>query len=141
MGLIGRGSWATYLDRAVGKAQLAMQQLIYSVSGRCPLQLATSVHLFKALVVLEYGDAIWGAMCSKTRLRELESVQELFARRLLRVRSTVAGEFVRRELGLESMGERLLIAVLRFYGRLSKMPDSRLAGFIFRPKLTRVELG
>ena len=43
MGLIGRGSWTTYLDRAVGKAQLAMQQLVYSVSGRCPLQLATSL--------------------------------------------------------------------------------------------------
>jgi len=141
MGLIGRGSWSAYLDRAIGKAQFAANQLAYSVTGRSPLQMSTSVHLFKALVrpVLEYGAAIWGPMCCDGRLNKLESLQEQFGRRLLRLHPSAAGEYVRCELGLESVAERVSLAVLRFYGRLTGMPDSRLAGFVFRQRCAQVD--
>jgi len=35
--------------------------------------------------------------------------------------------------------ERLSLAVLRFYGRLAAMPDSRLAGFVFRQRCAQVD--
>src|ERR1700685_3495606 len=77
----------------------------YCVGGSRPLCLSTSVHLFKTLVwpVVEYGDSIWGAMCNQAALTMLEQVQERFCRRIMRLPSSVGGEYVRRELGLGSM--------------------------------------
>ena len=142
MGKIGRGAWATYLERALGKADFAMRQLVHCVTGRSQLRLTTTAHLFKTLVrpVLEYGDAIWGAMCSKEELRSLNRVQEQFGRRVLGLNFRAHSVFVRRELGLESMEERVMLATLRFFGRLRAMPDTRLAGFIFRQRCAEVNL-
>jgi hypothetical protein len=143
MGQIGRGAWNTYLDRAAENADHVMKELLYSVTGRSQLHLTTAVHLFETLVRprMEYADAIWGAMCSASALRQLEAVQERFGRRILRVSKSIAGEYVRRELGLESMQQRVEVAMLRFFGRLSVMPNSRLAGFIFRQRCAQVDAG
>jgi hypothetical protein len=39
------------------------------------------------------------------------------------------------------MEQRVMCAMLRFYGRLAQMPDSRLAGFIFRKRCQEVDDG
>ena len=108
MGNVGKGCWNSYLHRVRRKALGAMNQLLYSISGRSPLQLETCLYLFKTLVrpVLEYADAVWAAMCSDAALQLLEQVQERFCRRLLRLSSNAAGVFVRAELGLPSLKER-----------------------------------
>jgi hypothetical protein len=69
MGQADTNSWKTYLARAERKAKLAMFQLLHSVRGSRPLQLKTSLHLFKTLVrpVMGYADGVWGAMCSSAR--------------------------------------------------------------------------
>ena len=115
MGKVGRGCWNSFIHRARKKALDAMCALVQSVSGKHPLQLATSVHLFNTLVrpVYEYAAAIWGPMCSDTALTALEQVQERFARRLLRLPPHTAGEFVRGELQLQSTRER--VAVLKAF--------------------------
>jgi len=99
------------------------------------------VHLFKTLVRprMEYADAVWGAMCSASALDRLESVQEQFGRRILHVRRSTAGAYVRAELGLESMSERVTVAMLRFFGRLATMPESRLAAFVFQQRCAQVD--
>jgi hypothetical protein len=128
----------------VAKADLAMRQLAYSVTGKSQLRLSTSVHLFKTLVrpVLEYGAGVWGAMCSKAGLRKLERVQEQFGRKLLHLHHRSSRVFLRSELGLESIKERVQLATLRFYGRLTEMPEEkRLAGFLFRRRCEQVEAG
>jgi hypothetical protein len=141
VGKIGPAEWSAYIQRAVSKADAAMRQLAYSVMGRSQLRITTAVHLFKTLVrpVLEYGNAIWGAMCSQSDLKRLEQVQKSFGRRVLRLQNQVSSEFVRRELGLESMQERVTLATMRFFGKLSVMPDSRLAGFVFRKRCEQVD--
>jgi hypothetical protein len=78
-------------------------------------------------------------MCSKSALQALERVQVRFGRRLLHVHSHTAAEYVRAELALESMRERVSVATLRFFGRLAGMPQSRLAGFIFRQRCAEVD--
>ena len=141
MGKVGRGGWLSFLTRIDRKANVAMQQLVYSVSGRSPLQLRTAVHLFNTLVRsrMEYANSIWGAMCSASALRKLERVQTQFGRRLLRLTDHIAGEYVRQELGMESVAERVAAATMRFWCRLSAMPESRLAGFIFRKRCEEVD--
>jgi Reverse transcriptase (RNA-dependent DNA polymerase) len=141
MGKIGRDGWSVYLQRAEAGAEQAMRQLAFCVTGKSQLRLTTAVHLFKSLVRprLEYADAVWGAMCSKSALQRLERVQVRFGRRLLHVHSHTAAEYVRAELGLESMRERVSVATLRFFGRLAAMPESRLAGFIFRHRCAEVD--
>jgi hypothetical protein len=150
MGQVGQGCWNSYLHRIHRKATGAMNQLLYSVSGRSPLQMATCVHLFNTLVrpTLEYADAMWGAMCSKAGLQMLERVQEQFYRRLMRLPSSVAGEYIRAELGVQSMQERSACAALRFFGHLSRLcrqrhPDGsgpvRLVAYIFERRCAAVD--
>ena len=143
MGKTGQGCWKSYLHRARKKALAAANQLAYCVGGSRPLCLSTSVHLFKTLVwpVLEYGDSIWGAMCNQAGLTMLEQVQERFCRRIMRLPSSVAGEYVRRELGLASMRERVDCAAFKFFGHLAGMEPSRLAGYIFRKRCDQVDNG
>jgi len=143
MGKSGQGCWKSYLHRARRKALAASNQLAYCVSGSRPLCLSTSVHLFKTLVwpVLEYGDAMWGAMCSEAGLTMMEQVQERFCRRIMRLPSSVAGEYVRRELDLPSMRQRVACASFKLFGHLAMLHPSRLAGFIFRKRCDQVDQG
>jgi hypothetical protein len=90
---------------------------------------------------MEYAGAIWGAMCSPSALQMLEQVQERFGRRLLRLSSNTAGEFVRQELRLESMRERVAVAGFRFFGYLADMPKTRLASVLFHHRCNEVDAG
>ena len=142
LGKVGKGSWSSYFGRIKAKAVVAANELAYSVSGRSPLQLETVVHLFNTLVrsKLEYAGAVWAPSCSDTWFKGFDGVQAAFGRKVLRLSHKVAGEFVRRELGMASIKERVVSAMLRYYGRLIAMPDSRLAGFIFRRRCEEVDL-
>jgi reverse transcriptase-like protein len=142
MGRTGQGCWTNYLERAERKAMAAMQALTYSVvAGSKPLWVSTATHLFKTLVrpILEYGGAIYGPMCSEAALATLERVQVRFGRRVLHLQQAIPGEYIRRELGLESMKERVLVASLRFFDHLASMPDERLAGHVFRGRCGEVD--
>ena len=150
MGRTGKGCWNSYLHRVRRKAMSAMNQLLYSVSGRSWLRLETCLHLFKTLVrpVLEYADGVWGAMCSAAGLQLLEQVQERFCRRLLRLPSNVSGVYVRAELGLPSMCERTRCAAYRFFGKMAMLCKQRrpggggpvrLAAYVFEQRCEAVD--
>jgi hypothetical protein len=142
MGPTGQGCWNSYLERARRKAMGAMHSLTFSVvDGSKPLWVSTAAHLFKTLVrpILEYGGAMYGPMCSDAALATLERVQVIFGRRVLHMQQCIPGEYIRRELGLESMKERVLIASMRFFGHLAGMPKERLAGHVFRNRCNDVD--
>jgi len=80
-------------------------------------------------------------MCSQSNLQMLEQVQERFGRRLLRLPSNTAGEFVRQEVRLESMRERVAVASFRFFGHLASMPRTRLASVLFHKRCDQVDGG
>jgi hypothetical protein len=131
--------------RVERKSMAAMHQLAYSVAGGSkPLWVSTAVHMFKTLVrpILEYAGEMFGPMCSKAALATLERVQVRFGRRVLHLQKSIPGEYVRRELRLESISERLMTASLRFFGHLASMdPKKRLAGHVFRGRCNNVDAG
>jgi hypothetical protein len=144
MGTTGQGCWDSYITRIERKSMSAMWQLSYSVAGRSkPLWVSTAVQLFKALVrpILEYAGAMFGVMCSKAALATLERVQVRYGREVLRLQKTIPGEYVRRELGLDSMTQRVNMAALRFFGRLSAMRSDRLAAHVFKGRCNNVDAG
>jgi hypothetical protein len=141
MGQVSRDCWKPYCARILARAGRALKTLRYGVGGRRALPLATVTHLFKTLVrpLLEYGIAMWGAMTQQAVLTLLENVQVRFGRWLLRVPSKTATEFVRRELGLQSMAERAQLASFKLFHKLCKMPQERLPAFIFRHRLHKID--
>jgi len=71
----------------------------------------------------------------------MDGIQATFGRSVLRLAWNVSGEYVRQELGLESMQERASTAMLRYYGHLKSLPEDRLAGFLFRKRCEQVDEG
>jgi hypothetical protein len=91
---------------------------------------------------MEYADAVWGAMCTKTAINMLDRIQLRFCRRIMRLPWQAAGEFLRQELGMESMQQRVDSAALRFFGHLASLDkNARLAGFLFRRRCDSVDDG
>jgi hypothetical protein len=141
MGKLGDTGRNTHIKRVVRKATMSMHQLAYSVSGRSPLHISTSVYLFKTLVrpVLEYASGIWSCMCTQKSRKLLERVQVHFGRRVLHLQQSIPGTYVRTELGLESFEERGVAATLRYFGKLCCMDRERLAATLFRMRCNSVD--
>jgi hypothetical protein len=92
-----------------------MWALWYSVRGRTPLQIATSIKLFKTLVrpLMEYAAGVWGGSAeAASALAKMDKVQVKFGKLILRMQDQVATEYILRELRLERMAERVDSAVL-----------------------------
>src|SRR6202000_2218323 len=89
--------------------------------------------------IMEYAGAVYGPMCCDAALATLERVAVRFGRRVLHLQQSIPGEYIRRELGLESMKERVLTGSLRFFGHLADMPKERLAGHVFRGRCDNVD--
>jgi len=108
------------------------------------VRLDTAVHLFDAYVrpTWEYACGLWGAMLSKDGVSTLEGLQSEFARRVLQLGGArVAHAYLRAELGLRPVGLRVLQATLSLFGMLRRLPDSRLAGHVFRNRYREVRAG
>src|SRR6185312_4113248 len=54
---------------------------------------------------------------------------------------SVAGEYLRRELDLPSMRQRVDCAAFKFFGHLAMMSRSRLAHFVFDKRCDQVNAG
>src|SRR5687767_9651335 len=106
--------------------------MLSASSGSRPLKLDTTVHVWKALTrpILEYGGALWCTGLSQDGMQGMERVQTRFAKRLLTLMNQARAVFARSELGLQSMASRGLSAALTFFGKLVRMPQTRLAAHI-----------
>jgi hypothetical protein len=137
----GFGRWKSYLDRVCQTASFVAGQILWASSGTRPLKPATAVHLWKSLArpILEYGDALWAGCVSQYSLSCIEDVQTSFGRELLTVSNHVPAVFIRSELGLPSMESRATRASLKFFGKLVRMPGTRLAAHVFRVRCDHVD--
>jgi hypothetical protein len=135
------GKWRDTVDLLKEKAEKQANRLCFGVAGNRHMPFQTSVMLFNAYVrpVFEYGQNIWAAMASETAMNEIEEVQYHFGKRLLKCEGRPAKLFVRWELGWQSVRTRALIAALNFFGKLSSMGMSRLAGVLFRIRCAQVD--
>ena len=82
------------------------------------------------LPVLNYGSEVC-IIDSLTSKRQIETVQMKVGKRLLGVSRVMYNEMVRGELGWTSMMSRRDMMVLRFFGRLVNMRDSRVVRKVF----------
>jgi hypothetical protein len=81
-------------------------------------------------------------MVSGATFKRLDGIQLRFGRSLLRVPPNTANEYVLRELRLEHMEHRALVASFKFFGHLCRLPEKeRLAAFIFRRRCEQVDRG
>ncbi|HEX2556777.1 MAG TPA: reverse transcriptase family protein [Nitrososphaera sp.] len=137
----GTGRWKSYVDRICESANFVVEQIIWASTGTRPLKPATAVHLWKSLArpILEYGDALWAGCLSNVSLECIEKVQTKFGRLLLTLSKHAPAVFIRSELGLPSMASRAIRAALKFYGKLTRMPATRLPAHIFRLRCDQVD--
>jgi hypothetical protein len=117
------GKFTTMLDRFESKAKRQIALIISIGCSKGLLMPKTCVTLWNALIrpLFEYGAEIW--TCSQTRMNSIESMQCAFGRRVMGIRSSSAGVFIRHELGLPSMQARKDMLVLRWWGRLWSIND------------------
>jgi hypothetical protein len=137
-------SWKSYLERVCTCARIRMREVWYCARGRIPLDIATSVRLFKSLVrpILEYSAAIWGFHSAAERaLKSMKRIHTDFGKCILYLQRQVPSEYIFRELGLQRPEERVDIAMLCLFGRLCQMGPERLAGHVFRGRCNQVDAG
>jgi hypothetical protein len=138
-----KNCFGSYFDRALVKARFAANRLLYAVRGSSSLQVETAVHLFKTLVrpILEYASAICGPMATSATWARLDAVQIRFGKALLRIPQSAADEYVLRELRLERMEQRALVAAFKYFGHLCNMDKERLPSRLFRRRCNLVGQG
>jgi len=123
-------SWKAMKIRVVKKAKSRLAFIESLNDGISP---ETSLQLWCTVVrpVMEYAVETWGGT---TQWPEAERVQLEFGRLTLGVSLKTAGRFIRGELGLWMMAQRIKLAMLRWWGKLIKMGPDRLAYRIYKTR-------
>jgi hypothetical protein len=129
--------WNAYLKRILAKAQRNMTQaLAMGVSGGfMSTRLANIIWMSLVRSILEYGCEIWG----EGSFADLEKLQTAMGKRILRCGSRMTGEVVRGELGWERHIARRDEMRLRYWAKLVRMDDERIAKIIYKTSRRRLE--
>ena len=85
--------------------------------------------------VIEYGSEIWG----ERPVIEFDKLQQQMGKRILRCSSRTSEEVVRGELGWERQIARRDEMRLRYWARLIRMDDNRIAKQVYRGSRMRLE--
>jgi hypothetical protein len=129
--------WNAYLKRILAKAQRNMTQaLAMGVSGGfMRTRLANIIWMSLVRSIIEYGCEIWG----DGRFVDLEKLQIAMGKRILRCGSRMTEEVVRGELGWERHVARRDEMRLRYWAKLVRMGDERIAKTIYKSSRRRLE--
>ena len=143
-GTPGKRAWSAYLHRVSKAATARVNQVCYAAGrGRHPFSARSLCHLFDGYIrpSAEYAQALWGAMLSNEGKKLLAGIDRLFCRKVTRFHhlTPVPLAFLRAELGIMPSHLRAQQAALRFFGHLSSLPPSRLAGYVFQTRWTETE--
>ena len=100
------------------------------------------VKLWKVSVrpILEYGCQLWGGETSEALTAKLEALQCEFGRSVLGCKYAPQA-WVRQELGLESLQLRWHMMIMKYWLRVSSMPDSRLVARVIRSRYGHLAAG
>jgi hypothetical protein len=135
------GKWDQMIS-SIRRQAKARAQDVLSLSRRPYTGLAAHITTleYTALVRprLEYACAIWGPSVSVEQAESLEVVQNNFARNLFNLGFGANPHFITGELGLHSLSSRRMEQSLRYWGKLSVLPATRLIRFLFDTSLARI---
>ena len=121
-------SWAGTKKRFALKAKSRSPMVLKAMLEG--LSVSTGIKLWETMVrpTLEYATEIWGV----GNWPEAEVIQQRVGKMLLGVSKMTAKEVVRGELGWMSLSARREIKVLKYWGRILNMDDSRLVKQVYR---------
>jgi Reverse transcriptase (RNA-dependent DNA polymerase) len=129
--------WHPYLKRILAKARRNMTQaLAMGISGGfMTVRLANIIWMSLVRSIIEYGCEIWG----EKEYVEFEKLQLEMGKRILRCGSRTSDEVVRGELGWERQRARRDEMRLRYWAKIVRMTDDRIAKIIYRTSKNRLE--
>lgn len=130
------GRWDEHARSTASKARRKLFALFRWAHAAGIASPAFLSQLYLALVrpVLEYASQHWGVFPEIAAT--LEKTQTLAARWILGCGKRTPLDFLRRELGWQSITERTSMIALRFVQKLVDLPSTRLEGAIFRWSVT-----
>ena len=127
-------SWAATKRRFAAKAKSRIPLVKKAMIEELSVQAGEKLWISMVRPLLEYGVEVWGG----GGWEEAERIQNLAGRTLLGLPKTTAVEVIRGDLGWLSMKARRDLKLLKYWGRLLCMEDSRLVKQIYRHCKTKM---
>ena len=132
----GDGTIERDLEIRIQRANGLFNQL-WKIWNSRSIRTPTKIRIYKAAVVtiLLYGAEVWNT--TKKQVKRFEVFHQISLRRILRIRwyyHIVSNEEVLRCAGIKSIATFISAARLRWFGHVSRMPDSRLPKFLLNWK-------
>ena len=131
----GDGTIQRDLEIRIQRANGAFNQL-WKIWNSRTIRTPTKIRIYKAAVmtILLYGAEVWNT--TKKQMKRFEVFHQTSLRRILRIRwyYHVSNEEVLRRAGIKSIETFISAARLRWFGHVSRMPDSRLPKFLLNWK-------
>lgn len=138
--------WKTFKKRVLAKATKVMRASWGMGLQNGHMSAAGGQKMWKAFTrpILEYGAEVWETE-DDNAWKEAEAVQLEMGRKILRCggkkTSKVSAAFVNGELGWMPLRARRVMLRLRYWGKLERMPDDRLAKKVYKESRRRTDDG
>jgi hypothetical protein len=137
--------WRTHVNRITAKARARSNDLLWTCRRDKGMRPRSAVTMWKALVrpIIEYAAEIWGGEISAALSDRMEKVQTDFGRAILGLTGHigVANDFVRAELGLETLEARREKLRLGYWRRIFVANQNRVLVLVARLRRQEVIAG
>ena len=123
--------WQGHIQHLIGKGKDKSHHLINTLLRYRNISTEAKINIWNSLVrpVLEYGSGIWWS--NKLQSQTIERLQLKAFKSALGVSSKTSDVALRLELGLMRLEIRRKIVMLKWLGKISKMPNHRLVKYIY----------
>ena len=137
--------WRTHVNRITAKARARSNDLLWTCRRDKGMRPRSAVTMWKALVrpIIEYAAEIWGGEISAALSDRMEKVQTDFGRAILGLKGHigVANDFVRAELGMETLEARREKLRLGYWRRIFVANQNRVLVVVARLRRQEVMAG
>ena len=120
--------WRPHIKRVIAKAKFRSNDLLWMCRRDEGIRPRSAGTLWKAIVrpVLEYASEVWAGEIPKNLADEAEKIQTDFARSILGIgKRTVPNDFIRSEMGLETLHSRWEKLRLGYWRRIQVADPNR----------------
>ena len=140
--LSNSANWRTHMERVTRKARFRSNDLLWMCRGDQGIRPRSAVTLWKAIVrpILEYAAELWADEIPLDLIKKAEKVQTDFARGMLALtgKNAAANDFVRAELGLETLQARWRKLRLGYWRRVQVAHPARALSVVAKMRREQV---